>query len=90
MVYPTVFMDHTSVYDPDRLYVFILQTRTSSLTNKALELALSKKLFCATMSESDSTPLAKHDCRFIDMGCGYDEYPMRTPVIPPVSLLCCG
>ena len=78
VVYPSEFIDQTSVYDPNRLYVFISQTGTSSFTNDALELALSKNLLCATMSESDITPLAKHDCAYIDMGCGYEEYPMRT------------
>lgn len=78
VVYPSDFIDHTTVYDPNRLYVFISQTGTSALTNKALELALSKGLVCATMSESMDTPLAKHSCSFINMGCGHEEYPMRT------------
>lgn len=78
VVYPSEFLDQTTVYDTERLYVFISQTGTSGLTNKALDLALSKGLLCATMSESATTPLAKHDCPFIDMGCGQEEYPMRT------------
>ena len=78
VVCPSEFIDQISVYDPNRLYVFISQTGTSTLTNEALEMALSKNLFCATVSQSDNTPLAMHDCPFIDMGCGDEEYPMRT------------
>jgi glucosamine 6-phosphate synthetase-like amidotransferase/phosphosugar isomerase protein len=58
--------------------VFISQTGTSTLTRQALHLANAQGWMTAAISESATTPIAQEAGVFIDMGCGYEEYPMRT------------
>lgn len=77
-VVPSDFCYHTYHYDPDTLYVFISQTGTSKLTKQAMDLVKAKGYHCVCVSESKDTPMAKEAPCFLDMGCGYEEYPMRT------------
>lgn len=77
-VLPDEFLSEQAVRNPQALYVFISQTGTSVLTRNAL--AEARRLGYATVavSESADTPAAREADAFWDMGCGYEEYPMRT------------
>jgi glucosamine 6-phosphate synthetase-like amidotransferase/phosphosugar isomerase protein len=75
---PSEFLYRQVYFNPNALYVFVSQTGTSILTGQALTLAKDKGYVTAAVSESADTPLAKAAGAFIDMGCGYEEYPMRT------------
>lgn len=75
---PSVFCGHTRVYRENALYVFLSQTGTSRLTRQAQKLVQEKGLLSVSVSESPDTPIAKEASCFLDMGCGYEEYPMRT------------
>ena len=75
---PSDFCYHTYHYDPNALYVFISQTGTSKLTKQAMDVIKAKGYRCVCVSESRNTPMAKEAPCFLDMGCGYEEYPMRT------------
>lgn len=77
-VVPSEFLHSTYYYDPNALYVFISQTGTSKLTNQAMALVKEKGLRYVCVSESPDTPMAKLAECYLDMGCGYEEYPMRT------------
>lgn len=72
------FMYSRYVRNPDALYVFTSQTGTSGFVRKAQAQLKQKGWLTAGISESAETPLAKEVAIFIDMGCGYEEYPMRT------------
>lgn len=78
VVVPSVFCDHTRCYRENALYVFLSQTGTSRLTRQAQKLVQEKGLLSVAVSESSETPIAKEASCFLDMGCGYEEYPMRT------------
>lgn len=58
--------------------MFISQTGTSKLTNQALALAKENGWMTAIISEKATTSAAQNADVFIDMNCGYEEYPMRT------------
>jgi glucosamine 6-phosphate synthetase-like amidotransferase/phosphosugar isomerase protein len=75
---PSEFLYRQIYFNPNALYVFVSQTGTSILTGQALAMAKGKGFATAVVSESADTPLAKEGGAFIDMGCGYEEYPMRT------------
>ncbi|MDO5377898.1 MAG: SIS domain-containing protein [Clostridia bacterium] len=77
-ILPTDFLYHMSVYNPNALYVFTSQTGTSAMVRVAI--AKAKKIggFTIAVSESADTPAAKEADLFIDMGCGKEEYGMRT------------
>ncbi len=77
-VIPSEFCHNTYHYDPNALYVFISQTGTSKLTQQAMDLVQAKGYKNICVSESKDTPMAKSAACFLDMGCGYEEYPMRT------------
>ncbi len=77
-VIPSEFCHNTYHYDPNALYVFISQTGTSKLTQQAMDLVQAKGYKNICISESKDTPMAKSAACFLDMGCGYEEYPMRT------------
>lgn len=78
VVIPSEFCRSGRVRRKTALYVFISQTGTSRLTREAQALAQKDGLFCVTVSESPETPLAREGNCFLDMGCGEEEYPMRT------------
>ncbi|MCL2057345.1 MAG: SIS domain-containing protein [Oscillospiraceae bacterium] len=75
---PSEFLYNLSARNPNALYVFISQTGTSILTNRALDYVKERGFMHGALSESPDTPLAKNSGVFIDMRCGYEEYPMRT------------
>lgn len=75
---PSEFLYSLTARNPRALYVFVSQTGTSSLTGKALAYAREKGWMTAAISESAATPIAAGAGAFIDMGCGMEEYPMRT------------
>lgn len=75
---PSDFLYHHTARNPNALYVFISQTGTSSLTRKALQLVKAAGWRAAAISESATTPIAREAEVFIDMGCGHEEYSMRT------------
>lgn len=75
---PSEFCHNTYFYDPNALYVFISQTGTSKLTQRAMDLVIEKGMKAVCVSESNETKMAKAAPCFVNMGCGYEEYPMRT------------
>lgn len=72
------FMFDRTVRNPNALYVFTSQTGTSNFVRKAQAQLKEEGYLTAGISESAETPIAKEASVFIDMGCGYEEYPMRT------------
>lgn len=75
---PNEFLYSFSVRNPKALYVFISQTGTSTVTMEAVQYVNAQSFMSACVSEKPDTPIAKEAKAFIDMGCGYEEYPMRT------------
>lgn len=64
--------------NPHALYLFTSQTGTSKVVREAQKAITSAGLLTACMSEHSNTPLASETPLFICMGCGNEEYPMRT------------
>lgn len=75
---PSEFLYSLTARNQNALYVFLSQTGTSSLTRKALAFANDQGWMTAAISESADTPAAREAGIFLDMGCGQEEYPMRT------------
>ncbi|MFA9379617.1 MAG: SIS domain-containing protein [Acetanaerobacterium sp.] len=75
---PTEFLYHLSARNSKALYVFISQTGTSIMTRKALAFVKENGWLSTAISEKSDTTIAKEADVFIDMGCGYEEYPMRS------------
>ena len=78
VVTPNEFINSVSYRNKEALYLFISQTGTSKLTLKALNLAEENGWMTAAISEASTTPAAQGAGAYIDMGCGREEYPMRT------------
>lgn len=77
-VLPNEFLYSFSVRNPHALYVFISQTGTSTVTQEAVRYVNAQGYMSVCVSEKADTPIAREAGAFIDMGCGYEEYPMRT------------
>lgn len=77
-ILPNEFLYNTYVYNPNALYVFTSQSGTSSLTNEAVRKMKELGYKTISITESDETPLAKAADLHINMGCGKEEYGMRT------------
>lgn len=77
-VLPNEFLYSFTVRNPHALYVFISQTGTSTVTMEAVQYVNANGGMSVCISEKADTPIAKEAAAFIDMGCGYEEYPMRT------------
>ena len=75
---PNDFLHVRSYRNPRALHVFISQTGTSSALLEALEMCRENDLMNAVLSESVDTPAARLAAAFICMGCGPEEYPIRT------------
>lgn len=75
---PNEFLYHYTVRNPNALYVFISQTGTSTVTMDALQYVNSLNFMTAALSEKKDTPIASKAKAFINMGCGHEEYGMRT------------
>ena len=72
------FMFDRYVRNPNALYVFTSQTGTSNFVREAQSQFKDKGYLTACISENAATPLAEEAAVFVDMGCGDEEYPMRT------------
>lgn len=75
---PTEFLYDHSVFNPNALYVFISQTGTSAMTRVAMARAKKMGLYTVAVSEGAETPAAREADLFVNMGCGVEEYGMRT------------
>ena len=75
---PNEFLHVRTYRNPRALHVFISQTGTSSALLEALELCRASGLMPAVLSEKADTPAASKAAAFIAMGCGPEEYPIRT------------
>ena len=77
-VLPGELLHERAVCNPKALYVFISQTGTSVLTRDALRFAREMGWDTLAVTESDQTPIAGEAAGYMNMGCGYEEHPMRT------------
>lgn len=77
-VLPGDFINEEAVRNPRALYVFISQTGTSVLTREALAVAHRLGYPTLAVSEAPDTPISLDADAFLYMGCGVEEYPMRT------------
>ena len=75
---PSDVLTGADVLPANALYLFVSQTGTSKETRQALQACQERGLHCAVVSESAQTPMAAAADVWIDMGCGNEEYPMRT------------
>lgn len=75
---PEEFLYQYSFRNPHALYVFISQTGTSTVTMDALRYVKERGFLSLAVSEGPDTPVAKEADAFLDMGCGHEEYGMRT------------
>lgn len=75
---PNDFFHGIGSLNPHALYVFTSQTGTSVETRGAMEAIRKLGLPCVGITESAETPLAKACPYHWEMGCGSEEYPMRT------------
>ena len=76
-ILPNPFLTKVN-YNKKAIYVFTSQSGTSTLTQAALKKV--KELGCLTVAitGSERTPLDAEADVWVDMGCGYEEYGMRT------------
>lgn len=84
---PNDFCHNKKCLNPNALYVFTSQTGTSIETRNAMQLVKELGYSCLGITESQDTPLAKEASVHWNMGCGYEEYPMRT-IGYSASVLC--
>ena len=75
---PNEFLHSLTARNPKALYLFLSQTGTSILTRQALRFANEQGFMTAALSEAAATPIAREAGVFLDLCCGYEEYPMRT------------
>ncbi len=75
---PEDFLYGHTVRNPDALYAFISQTGTSTAAMEALKYCRERGFLTVGISESPDTPIARAADVFLDMGCGREEYGMRT------------
>jgi len=75
---PGEFLRGRSVRNPDALYVFVSQTGTSTELMEALAFANAQGFKTLGVSEAAGTPIAKAAGAYLDMGCGKEEFGMRT------------
>lgn len=72
------FLHDRFVRNPNAIYVFTSQTGTSKIVREGLNYCRTNGFLTVGISESSETPLSKEAAVFVTMGCGYEEYPMRT------------
>jgi len=75
---PNEFLRARTYRDPRALHLFISQTGTSSALLEALDVCSEHGLMNAVMSEKADTPAARKAAAFVCMGCGPEEYGIRT------------
>jgi glucoselysine-6-phosphate deglycase len=76
--YPNDFEGEGHVWNPNALHVFTSQTGTSKVTADIQRKLLAEGCYCVSITEAEETPLAKESAAHIVMGCGKEEYGMRT------------
>lgn len=77
-ILPADYMYHKTIMPPHVLYVFISQTGTSAMTRQAIAKAKKQGGLTLTILQAADTPAAQEADLFINMGCGKEEWPMRT------------
>ncbi|MBP1042879.1 SIS domain-containing protein [Vagococcus sp. BWB3-3] len=77
-IVPTEFLEATYLYPENALYLFVSQTGTSTLTRHALQFVKKQGFLHVALTESAETPLAKEAEYHLLLGCGHEEFPMRT------------
>ena len=70
--------DKKAVYNPRALYLFVSQTGTSTLVKEMVMKMNNLGYRTCTITEAETTPVAKAGKVHVDMGCGYEEYWYRT------------
>ncbi len=78
VVLPNDYIREGSVYNPHALHVFTSQTGTSKVVCKVMEKLSAKGYLCVSMTEADTTVLAKNSPSHICLNCGKEEYGQRT------------
>lgn len=73
-----VFLHDFSVYPADGLYIFTSQSGSSSLMNEGLKKMKKMGRRTVAITEAPGTLAGKSADVHVDMGCGYEEYGMRT------------
>ncbi len=76
--FPNDFCHNTAVYNPNALYVFTSQTGGSIVARQAQQKMVKLGYPTVAITESTETPMATEAPVHVDMGCGREEYPMRT------------
>ena len=77
-IIPNSFLDDYSAYNPKALYIFTSQSGTSHLTRVAAQRMKAMGCWTVSMTEHDQTPIARDTGVHVSMGCGHEEYGMRT------------
>ncbi len=75
---PNEFLYETAVLNPMALIVVVSQSGTSALTQDAVKKARKNGNLTVAITENDQTPIARDADVSIEMGCGKEEYGMRT------------
>ncbi|MBR2685737.1 MAG: SIS domain-containing protein [Erysipelotrichaceae bacterium] len=65
-------------YNPNAIYVFTSQSGTSTLTQAALKKVKDMGCLTVAITGKEHTPLDNEADVWVDMGCGFEEYGMRT------------
>lgn len=78
VILPNEFLYGCTVRNEKAVYVFISQTGTSTLTMKALDYCRERGFHTVGVSENRETPIAQKADVFVNMGCGKEEYGIRT------------
>lgn len=77
-VLPNEFLNNSGVYRSRALYIFTSQSGTSTLTQQAVFKMRQMGYWTVGVTENKDTPLASQVHVHVDMGCGKEEYGMRT------------
>ena len=75
--YPNDFINK-AIFDKDALYLFISQSGTSTLTNKALNKANDIGLYNVALCDDPNSKMVKNAKCYINLMCDNEEYGMRT------------
>ena len=76
-ILPNEFLSKVS-YNPKALYVFTSQSGTSTLALECQKLVKDKGLRHVGLTANTENPMAKAVDVHVELGCGYEEYGMRT------------
>ena len=74
---PNMFLNKT-VYNANAIYVFTSQSGTSILTQKALKKVKDMGYLTVAITGQKGTPLDSEADVWVNMGCDYEEFGMRT------------